>query len=1159
MKIGDVECDFPPKLTFKTKDIQDNEVSQKDVNMLYPKDWSQEQAEERLFALGHPRFNSHFGLVLVQTFWIREHNNICDMLIKNHSDWDDERIFQTARIICLGELTKYVIEDYIKHIAGDVGIRFDPTIIHDSPFQFHNRAHYEFNYLYRWHSMVPDSLTLNGKEVSYKDLQWAPNLVTKFGCKALLEHASEIKMPRLGLHNTPDFLRNLEVTTLLHSRVLKTESYNAYREFFGYAKAKDFSDITKDKLLQEELKNIYENVDNVDYYVGLMAEDHIGNGMTGELMQTQLSFYAFSALYSNKLFSKENWTEEVFTKEGMERIKNTRLSDFLNTNLQETGGRVTINKSRNPKYDCFKPRKVDKEIKDVKDTPYKMTTQNLKKRNDVIEEQKKLFPIYNKYTPIHVDETNVAFSYIVKTALQSHSLIIAKKQLEQVFKIFTASKNSQSVVQTFATQLQIVNSILGSPSPIITTDECKKIIQALDHFKTQRESDDLIDKIYGTISKYFSSARNIEHLKNCNWNKDELFADIYLNGIDPTQLRKFNESQLAKEFANFTSVSSYFKKKFNKDFVEEIKYGNVYFIDNYETMNLITTDPSNIARPRGLFYYDKLSKKLLPIGIQLNNKLRTNMKVTIISGKNLEKMDKFGLSDPFIEFSCGKIQRKTKVQWNTLNPKWNESFDIQCDSQDSIQFRLLDSDAFSNQFMDGFKVKVDQLLGGKNELTITLKNGGSILISIEKKDNKKLVEDRVYTPADNNWTIAKLFFTNAYIIHHEFVTHNLKCHNVMEAVSICMHHTLYKGHPIFKLLSPHLYYTEVINALARATLMKEDGTGLVSVLFSVGIDGNKINDHFFNQFNMAEHSFTEIMKSRKVNKNIDNYYFGEDGQKVWDAIYKYVEKVLKYHYKNEDFSQDKELSNFFSMLEAYKLIKKDTVKNFESVNPNINNNSSQTSNKRPKTPTDSLSKDYNSPVDSPTKVDKKKRKSAKEIFSSIPESDLFESLRDHVDFVEEEYKPPQGFLLETLGNIAHFLTTLIFNGSAMHTCLHYSQLNLMSFSPYGPSILNSPPPSFDDKSFGPVQDGYKLSGAQQKILLNYLPTMGQSIMLNSTFDPVVYPTDTPLLSDSYNLFTNEPCLGFFKDFQIDIHKVSNEIKKRNQYIYLSNINRSINL
>jgi hypothetical protein len=59
-----------------------------------------------------------------------------------------------------------------------------------------------------------------------------------------------------------------------------------------------------------------------------------------------------------------------------------------------------------------------------------------------------------------------------------------------------------------------------------------------------------------------------------------------------------------------------------------------------------------------------------------------------------------------------------------------------------------------------------------------------------------------------------------------------------------MHHTLYKNHPIFTLLLPHVYYTDLskfilliysVNMSGRQTLFKEkDGSGVVSVLFSSG-------------------------------------------------------------------------------------------------------------------------------------------------------------------------------------------------------------------------------------------------------------------------------------------------------------------------------------
>lgn len=37
------------------------------------------------------------GLSILHNLFTREHNLICDMLLKNHPDWEDDRLFQTAR------------------------------------------------------------------------------------------------------------------------------------------------------------------------------------------------------------------------------------------------------------------------------------------------------------------------------------------------------------------------------------------------------------------------------------------------------------------------------------------------------------------------------------------------------------------------------------------------------------------------------------------------------------------------------------------------------------------------------------------------------------------------------------------------------------------------------------------------------------------------------------------------------------------------------------------------------------------------------------------------------------------------------------------------------------------------------------------------------
>lgn len=56
------------------------------------------------FAVGHEAFGLVPGLMMYATIWLREHNRVCDVLKEVHPDWDDERLFQTTRLILIGTL-----------------------------------------------------------------------------------------------------------------------------------------------------------------------------------------------------------------------------------------------------------------------------------------------------------------------------------------------------------------------------------------------------------------------------------------------------------------------------------------------------------------------------------------------------------------------------------------------------------------------------------------------------------------------------------------------------------------------------------------------------------------------------------------------------------------------------------------------------------------------------------------------------------------------------------------------------------------------------------------------------------------------------------------------------------------------------------------------
>lgn len=74
-------------------------VSDVPVHMVYPEGFP----PERRLAIGQELFGIVPGLTMYATLWLREHNRVCDVLKAEHPTWDDEQLFQTSRLVIIGE------------------------------------------------------------------------------------------------------------------------------------------------------------------------------------------------------------------------------------------------------------------------------------------------------------------------------------------------------------------------------------------------------------------------------------------------------------------------------------------------------------------------------------------------------------------------------------------------------------------------------------------------------------------------------------------------------------------------------------------------------------------------------------------------------------------------------------------------------------------------------------------------------------------------------------------------------------------------------------------------------------------------------------------------------------------------------------------------
>ena len=292
---------------------------------------------DRLYATGLERGNSSVGYVALSTIFLREHNRICQELSSIPDlDWkdDDERLFQTARMINTCLLLKLTIEDYINHIAGDSLFRFDPSFAEDQPWYRTNWMALEFNLLYRWHGLVPDHLIVNDAIVKHSFYRWNNELLEARGVASIIGNASAQTAGRISLGNNPDFLMGAEYQTIKMGRDFRLQSYNEYRQNFGLAKLRDFTELTKDKSLRQKLETLYGDIDTLELVVGLFAEDPQPGALFGSLMLIMVAYDAFTQIYTNPLLSRAIYTAETLTAYGLELIDTTsRIDDLVRRNL----------------------------------------------------------------------------------------------------------------------------------------------------------------------------------------------------------------------------------------------------------------------------------------------------------------------------------------------------------------------------------------------------------------------------------------------------------------------------------------------------------------------------------------------------------------------------------------------------------------------------------------------------------------------------------------------------------------------------------------------------------------------------------------------------------------------------------------------------------
>ncbi len=302
--------------------------------------------ETGFFIAGDIRANENPELASLQTLFVREHNRVAAKIAEKNPTWTDEEIYQAARNFVIGEVQVITYKEWLPALLGTNAIKpyrgYDATVNPSISNEFATAA------FRLGHSMLGDDIEFLGnngeelrEEVSLAEAFFNTSLIIENNIDPILKYlasdpSSQIDTQVVGSVRNflfgPPGAGGLDLASLniQRGRDHGLADYNSLRAAYGLPKVANFAQITSDVDLQLQLRALYGTVDNIDAWVGMLAEDHVRGASVGPLVQRILSDQ-FSRLRDGDRF----WFQRSLAGKELQDVQSTTLADVIrrNTNL----------------------------------------------------------------------------------------------------------------------------------------------------------------------------------------------------------------------------------------------------------------------------------------------------------------------------------------------------------------------------------------------------------------------------------------------------------------------------------------------------------------------------------------------------------------------------------------------------------------------------------------------------------------------------------------------------------------------------------------------------------------------------------------------------------------------------------------------------------
>ena len=252
-----------------------------------------------LFLAGDVRTNEQVGLTAMHTLFVREHNRLADRLAGRYPRATDEEVYQLARKIVGAELQIITYNEFLPALLGPYAPTleeyrgWDRTVDPSIANEF-STAFFRFG-----HSMLSPQLLLADDKgpigaVGLRDAFFNPAFIAEnpIAVDYLLKGFTEQRAQEIDSHivdDVRDFLfgppgaggLDLASLNIQRGRDHGLPDYNTLRQAYGLNAVGTFGEITTVAATRQALAGQYDSVDDIDPWIGGLAEDHLPGASVG--------------------------------------------------------------------------------------------------------------------------------------------------------------------------------------------------------------------------------------------------------------------------------------------------------------------------------------------------------------------------------------------------------------------------------------------------------------------------------------------------------------------------------------------------------------------------------------------------------------------------------------------------------------------------------------------------------------------------------------------------------------------------------------------------------------------------------------------------------------------------------------------------------------